>query len=159
MVARHRLCTAHTHTHTHTSLTAPSVTGSSQAHVLVSSQQPRPFAPALAFAGLGQTLQAQSGERVNAVTCLHRHARLSPRTFCAALTACGTPQLLLLSPLTVLFHLPLPIALGSPHSPASEEDKKKRDHLLIRFSVFGPIPRMKLTQQGALADLHDSLTT
>ena len=90
------------------------------------------------------------------MTCLHRYARLSLRTFCAASTACGAVILLLVSPLNLDFHLP-PFALGSPCALPHLRGRGNKGMPPISFCVKLlqkdlPIPRMreriKLTQQG-----------
>ena len=96
------------------------------------------------------------------MTCLHRHARLSLRTFCAASTACGAVSLLRLSPLNFDFRL-LPVRFGLTLRPArasdsrSEEELKREygpSHFILCQTIRKglPIPRMreriKLTQQG-----------
>ena len=57
------------------------------------------------------------------MTCLHRHARLSLRTFCAASTACGAVSLLRLSPLNFDFRL-LPVRFGLTLRPARASDSQ-----------------------------------
>ena len=67
------------------------------------------------------------------MTCLHRHARLSLRTFCAASTACGAVSLLRLSPLNFDFQL-LPVRFGLTLRPARASDSRSEEEGIWAFS-------------------------
>ena len=64
------------------------------------------------------------------MTCLHRHARLSLRTFCAASTACDAVSLLRLSPLNFDFRL-LPVRFGLTLRPARASDSRSEEEGII----------------------------